>query len=52
MFFGHGSLRTPGAVGLENIKVNLPVVSPSAKKAKRKKAARKRRRAARRHRRR
>jgi ABC-2 type transport system ATP-binding protein len=26
MFFGHGSTRTPGVVGLEDITVNLPVV--------------------------
>ncbi|MFP5371962.1 MAG: peptidase S15, partial [Actinomycetes bacterium] len=27
MFFGHGSIRTPGLVGFEDITVNLPVVN-------------------------
>jgi hypothetical protein len=28
MFAGHGSIRTPGVVALEDMTVNLPVVSP------------------------
>ena len=43
MYFGHGSLRTPGFVGLEDLTVNLPVVdSAKAKKAKKKRKAKRR----------
>lgn len=39
MFFGHGSVRTPGVVTLEDMTVNLPVVvAPKVAKEKDKKA--------------
>jgi pimeloyl-ACP methyl ester carboxylesterase len=46
MFAGHGSLRTPGLVGLEDITVNLPVVGSATDKGKAARLAKAKRRAA------
>ena len=48
MYFGHGSVRTPGVVTLENMTVNLPVVTSDAALRKARKAKRARRAAKRR----
>jgi pimeloyl-ACP methyl ester carboxylesterase len=48
MFAGHGSLRTPGVIGLEDITVNLPVVGTASAKRKAVARAKAKRRAARR----